>query len=113
MKGYISGIAGLIVLAAMPAMAQTPNRPQPVKATIDAGVLVGETRDGVNTFRGVPFAKPPVGALRWKPPQQPDKWTYERTATQFASACPQVTNPDGVTANGGGVAGTTNEDCLY
>ena len=115
MKTYISGLVGLIALVAMPAAAQTPgaNRPQPVKATIDSGVLVGETKDGVNTFRGVPFAKPPVGALRWKPPQKPDKWTYERSAVQFASPCPQVTNPDGVTANGGGVAGATNEDCLY
>jgi para-nitrobenzyl esterase len=115
MKGYVSGLSALLILAATPSLAQTPgaNRAQPVKATIDAGVLVGETRDGVNTFRGVPFAKPPVGALRWKAPQKPDTWTYERTATAFGSACPQVTNPDGVTANGGGVAGATNEDCLY
>jgi para-nitrobenzyl esterase len=115
MKGYISGIVGLVALAAAPALAQTPaaNKPQSVKATIDSGVLVGETSDGVNIFRGVPFAKPPVGELRWKAPQKVDKWSYERAATANEAPCPQPVNPDGKTTNGGGVAGVQSEDCLY
>ncbi|HYM35646.1 MAG TPA: carboxylesterase family protein, partial [Steroidobacteraceae bacterium] len=40
----------------------------PVKVSIDSGTLVGDSNDGVNTFKGVPFAKAPVGNLRWAPP---------------------------------------------
>lgn len=85
----------------------------PVKVSVDSGALVGESHDGVNSFKGVPFAKPPVGALRWAPPQKMDKWQGDRDATQFKLACPQPTNPDGKTPNGGGVVGATSEDCLY
>ena len=58
--------------------------PESVKVTIDSGVLVGETTGGVDVFRGVPFAKPPVGALRWKAPQMPDPspiGTYRTSST--------------------------------
>jgi para-nitrobenzyl esterase len=118
MKYGLLGAACALALAAAglsAAAQQAPSAagPAPVKATIDAGVIVGESRDGVDVFRGVPFAKPPVGELRWAPPQKPAAWSYERKAVQFGSPCPQVTNPDGVTANGGGVFHTPNEDCLY
>src|SRR5262245_5947674 len=63
----------------------------PVKVTIDAGTLVGTSTDGVNSFNGVPFAKAPVGDLRWKAPQKPEKWQGERDATQFQPPCPQPT----------------------
>jgi para-nitrobenzyl esterase len=84
-----------------------------VKVTIDSGVLVGDSKDGVNSFKGIPFARPPIGQLRWHPPQMVEKWTAERDATQFRRPCPQPTNPDGKTPNGGGVSGSTSEDCLY
>jgi para-nitrobenzyl esterase len=74
---------------------------------------MGATTDGVNSFKGIPFAKPPVGALRWQPPQKVDKWSGDRDATAFKLPCPQPTNADGKTPNGGGVSGTTSEDCLY
>jgi len=87
--------------------------PDSVKVTIDSGVLVGESESGVNVFRGVPFAKPPVGALRWKAPELPEPWPGERAAVSFEPPCTQPTNADGKTANGGGVVGATSEDCLY
>jgi para-nitrobenzyl esterase len=86
---------------------------QPVKVTIDSGLLVGQSKDGVHSFRGIPFAKPPVGPLRWRPPQPVDRWPGERQAIEFGLPCPQPTNPDGKTPNGGGVSGPTSEDCLY
>lgn len=115
MKAHVSAVGGALLLAAIPMLAQTPavSKPEPVKVTIDSGVLVGETRDGVNVFRGVPFAKPPVGERRWKAPEKPDSWTYERAAIANEPPCPQPVNVDGRTANGGGVAGVQSEDCLY
>ncbi len=98
---------------AAPTAGMAAPRPDPVKVEIDSGVLVGETAGGVNVFRGVPFAKPPVGELRWKPPQTPDQWPGERSAVAFEPPCTQPTNVDGKTANGGGVSGATSEDCLY
>lgn len=86
---------------------------QSIKAAIDSGTLVGETENGINVFKGIPYAKPPVGDLRWMPPQMPDKWEGERQATQYALPCIQPVNPDGKTPNGGGVWGETSEDSLY
>lgn len=115
MNRTFCGLAAAVLLAT-PVWAQPAPlaaKPAPVKATIDSGVLVGESQDGVNVFRGVPFAKPPVGALRWKPPVKPDKWPGERAAVAFEPPCPQPVNIDQKTANGGGVAGVQSEDCLY
>src|SRR5689334_13535549 len=81
MKAFSIGVMAAFALAAAA-------RAEPVKLKTDSGVLVGASEDGVNTFKGVPFAKPPVGALRWQPPQRV-AWTGERDATKFALPCPQ------------------------
>lgn len=91
----------------------TPAKPEPAKVKIDAGTLVGEVQDGVRVFRGVPFAKPPVGPLRWTAPQKPAPWPGERAAVAFEPPCPQPVNIDQKTSNGGGVSGVQSEDCLY
>ncbi|WP_158915626.1 carboxylesterase/lipase family protein [Caulobacter sp. S45] len=80
---------------------------EPVKAVVDSGALVGEVADGVATFKGIPFAAPPVGALRWRPPAAPQPWTGERDATRFGAGCPQKDGPD----KGG--PQTSSEDCLF
>jgi para-nitrobenzyl esterase len=61
----------------------------------------------VNVFLGIPYAAPPVGNLRWMPPQAPAKHSL-LDATEFANTCPQVTEL-------GAFAGpsSTTEDCLY
>jgi para-nitrobenzyl esterase len=113
MKRMIAGLLGFSALAAV-AVAQTgAAKPENVKVKIDAGTLVGETKDGVNMFRGVPFAKGPVGDLRWKAPVKPDAWPGERYATAFEPPCPQPVNIDQKSSNGGGVSGVQSEDCLY
>ena len=70
-----------------------------------AGPLIGAARsDGVAAFLGVPYAAPPVGALRWKPPQPTERWS-NLLATEFANHCPQLPGPYGLAS--------TTEDCLY
>ncbi|HVF15926.1 MAG TPA: carboxylesterase family protein [Steroidobacteraceae bacterium] len=111
-KHSMIGLVSATALLATHALAQAPQKPTPAKVAIDSGVLVGEVQDGVNVFRGVPFAKPPIGELRWKAPQKLDKWPGERAAIAHEPPCPQPVNADG-TSNGGGVSGVQSEDCLY
>jgi len=56
---------------------------------IAQGELVGTLRDGVDAFRAIPYAAPPVGALRWRAPAAPKPWRGARDATQFGAVCPQ------------------------
>jgi para-nitrobenzyl esterase len=105
------GLLGAVAASGVSAQSQAP-KPTPVKVTIDSGMLVGQQQNGVNVFRGVPFAKPPIGELRWKAAQKPDKWPGERTAIAHEPPCPQPVNMDG-SSNGGGVSGVQSEDCLY
>lgn len=111
--------AAKITLAAVAAIFSSscasaqPASKSEARTQIDAGMLVGTMKDGVERYLGVPFAKPPLGALRWMPPQAPEPWKGERAATSYSLPCYQETNPDGKTPNGGGVSGASSEDCLY
>ena len=105
-------LASLLMLGLVTACQTAPVADGPGEVRTSAGVLAGETAGGVSTFKGVPYAKPPVGDLRWAPPQA-TSWSGVRDAKQFGAPCLQPTNPDGMTPNGGGVAGATSEDCLY
>ena len=73
---------------------------------LNDGRIVGEAVAGVDVFRGIPFAAPPVGDLRWKPPQQPDPWQGDLDATKAGNKCPQFN-----LFIGGAYEG--KEDCLY
>jgi para-nitrobenzyl esterase len=103
---------GLLMIGLVMACQTAPVADGPREVRTSAGVLAGATAGGVSTFKGVPYAMPPVGNLRWAPPQ-PISWNGVREAKQFGAPCLQPTNPDGVTPNGGGVAGAGSEDCLY
>lgn len=52
-------------------------------------MLIGAAADGVLVFKGVPFAAPPVGPLRWRAPQPPSAWEGERLATRYGAICVQ------------------------
>ncbi len=71
-----------------------------------SGPLAGKAEDGLSVFLGVPYAKPPVGALRWQVPQALESPPEIIAANNFGPSCPQVVMPQmGV--------GEQSEDCLY
>jgi para-nitrobenzyl esterase len=73
------------------------------------GIVRGETRDGVVSFKGIPFAAPPVGALRWKPPQPAQRWSNIRAAASYGPDCMQIPFPGDAAPLGV----KPDEDCLY
>ena len=81
-----------------------PNSPA-IRTT--TGPITGDEHDGIRSFKGVPFAAPPVGELRWKPPQPVKPWTEPRLCVKFGPACPQQGK------DLYGPVGETSEDCLY
>ena len=76
---------------------------QPAVVRTPSGALRGETKDGVRVFRGVPFAEPPIGPLRFRPTEKAEPWKGVRDATQFAAAPMQPTQ----------LEIPHSEDCLY
>jgi len=77
----------------------------------DRGVVKGTTRadSKIRIFKGIPFAAPPVGALRWKAPQPAPSWTGERKAVEFGPRCMQGRVFDDMVFRDQG----PSEDCLY
>jgi len=61
--------------------------------TVEGGDVRGEIRDGVRSFKGVPYAAPPVGEWRWRPPQPAPAWQGIREAREFGPDCPQSPYP--------------------
>ncbi len=77
----------------------------PVRGVVDSG--------GVMSFKGIPFAAPPVGPLRWEPAVPATDWTGERDATAFGPGCLQRTKLSArETASSGAAPASVSEDCL-
>ena len=76
-------------------------QPSPVK--VGEGLVQGKTEDGLTVYKGIPFAAPPVGDLRWRAPQPAAKWEGVKQATDFAPGPIQGGNPPS----------GKSEDCLY
>jgi para-nitrobenzyl esterase len=77
---------------------------------IDSGQISGAADGDTSVFRGIPYAAPPVGELRWKAPQPVASWTDIRTCTTFGPECPQVVLTG---KNSGSAKQPQSEDCLY
>ncbi|MEP9383772.1 carboxylesterase/lipase family protein [Nocardioides cheoyonin] len=71
----------------------------------DTGVVRGFRDQGVDTFRGIPYAAPPVGALRWQPPQPHARWRGVLETTSYGPRCAALESTNGPR--------TEAEDCLY
>ena len=78
---------------------------QPVQTRVAGGVVEGYLQDDVAHYLGIPYAAPPVGDLRWRPPQPVPAWDGILDTTENPSSCvqfpPMQDEPDG------------SEDCLY
>jgi para-nitrobenzyl esterase len=77
---------------------------------VSTGSLQGVIQDDVHVFKGVPYAAPPVGALRWREPTDPAAWKGIREARNYGPACPQ--NSAGQDAIPVGSLKRQSEDCL-
>ncbi len=80
---------------------------------VEQGLLAGTTgkNPDVHVYRGIPFAAPPVGDLRWKAPQPPAAWQGTREAKEFSNACWQTPYPAGSIYQA--KLPPLSEDCLY
>jgi carboxylesterase type B len=76
----------------------------PVAATV-SGKVRGLVAGGTDEFLGIPYAAPPVGKLRWQPPQPAAPWSGVRAATRMPPRCPQLKNGNG--------SKSVAENCLY
>ena len=77
----------------------------------EAGTVSGAALEGgIRLFKGIPFAAPPVGEMRWRPPGLPLPWSGVRPATEWGADCPQPAPPPGGPSSSR--AGKQSEDCL-
>jgi para-nitrobenzyl esterase len=96
--------AALAVAAVAPAAASAAG---PV-THVDGGAVRGIATGAGDAFLGLPYAAPPTGDLRWRPPRPPAGWHGVRDATRFAPSCPQPTQNNPFVP-----PGALSEDCLY
>lgn len=103
---------GILVLASGDVFTRTvsaaaSNETQKVVVRTASGPVQGEKDRGLQVFRGIPFAAPPVGRLRFRPPAPPIPWNEVRPAHDFAPACPQLLEDNPASKNN-----VMAEDCL-
>jgi para-nitrobenzyl esterase len=107
MTAAVPIVAAVLVATAAASAAAQPGHTRadgPIVHTAD-GWVRGKTAGTTDEYLGIPYAAPPVGALRWRPPRPARPWPGVRAATSFAPHCPQPPSPFGVAS--------TTENCLY
>lgn len=107
--GQIRNAALAALLAGLVAAPAGALADQPV-IRAPAGAIKGLSEDGLRVFKGIPYAAPPVGALRWKPPVEAPAWSGVRDAERFGPACLQPPpRPGNIYAD---PLESMSEDCL-
>lgn len=101
-------LCALLVRSALAEPLPTEPRPDLVRAQTQQGIVEGESLGKVLAFRGLPYAAPPVGDLRFRPPQPPVPWKGVRSALDMGPACPQLIDADPTENN----EAVMSEDCL-
>lgn len=81
----------------------------PLEVRVHGGVVRGTVEHGVIAFEGIPYAAPPVGALRWAPPHPVKRWSGIRPVLHFRPDCAQLPTP----GDDGPVRTVPGENCLY
>nr|WP_321352585.1 carboxylesterase/lipase family protein [uncultured Methanoregula sp.] len=114
-KRHATGPAGLLVIVLIlgclvfcAGCSQKSTGPGSVKT--EAGSVSGTVENGVFVYRGIPYAAPPTGELRWKPPSAVSPWTGVRNATEYGAICPQAISDN---PTPGAAPAAMSEDCLY
>lgn len=93
--------------AAAPPPADGPAAPDPTQVQLADGEIRGSIKGASRQFLGIPYARPPVGDLRWRAPQKPVLWTAPLEAKEFGKRCAQLEN---ATLQN---PASNDEDCLY
>ncbi|MDB6161763.1 MAG: putative carboxylesterase [Gammaproteobacteria bacterium] len=105
-RAVLWSAALLLVWSASEARADDAASP---RVKLDSGQVQGAVQETVAYFKGIPFAAPPIGNLRWRPPRPVQKWSGLRKAVEYAPDCMQVPFPSDAAPLGVKPA----EDCLY
>jgi len=103
MKFKIPGFLWIISVSIFVTISCSPQPQDLSQVNVEGGLLQGTVENGLTVFKGIPFAAPPVGELRWKAPQPVEKWDGVKQATEYASSPYQPGEPPY----------GKSEDCLY
>lgn len=106
---FCAGVTLMSLVMGGAARAEATTVPSGTQVAIQGGALQGASSDGVDSFKGIPYAAPPVGLLRWTGPEPVASWKGILDATAFKPDCAQQPFPFDSAPSSGGFS----EDCLY
>ena len=103
-RRMLTVVLALGMVGVGPAVAEPGGAGRPVVRT-ESGAVRGTVSSGVDSFLGVPYARPPVGELRWRAPEPAARWSGVRDAAAYGNRCPAAASTNGPRSE--------TEDCLF